>query len=106
MTRNILVIFLLFALSSCLSFYDLKGSSKTLMPVAQEVYDNKVKENYKVGISCATNILLLFASGDSSIEAAKNKGNIEKVSSVSTTYEHFILYFPFYQKGCTVVTGE
>jgi len=106
MKRNILIIFLLFSLSSCLSFYDLKGSGKKLMPAMQEVYDNKVKENDKIGTACVTNILWLFASGDSSIEAAKNKGNIEKVVSVSTTYEHFILYLPFYQKGCTVVTGQ
>ena len=106
--KDILIVFLLFFLPSCISYYDLKGSGKNLMPTVQETHDNKIKEGYKIGTACTTNVLMLLASGDSSIEAAKNQGNIDKISSVLTSYEHFWFLFPIpiYQKGCTIVNGD
>lgn len=92
-------------LSSCIQYYDVQGVNPKLGPTTQESYDNKVKSQAR-GEACVYNILWLFAVGDSSIETAKKNGNIEDISYVSTNYKHFILYFPFFQKGCTVVYGQ
>lgn len=60
----------------------------------------------KTGISCVTNILGLVVTGDSSIESAKKEGGIKNVAYVDRTFDGFMLYIPFYQKGCTVVKGS
>lgn len=64
--------------------------------------DNDVSSNKK-GEACATNVLGIVATGDSSIETAKRDGNIRKVSFVDRTYFNVL---GIYQKGCTVVKGE
>ncbi len=68
--------------------------------------DNSVSD-VKTGVSCAKNVLMLASFGDSSIEAAKEKGKIKKVAYVDREFDGFIFfYFPIFQKGCTVVHGE
>ena len=57
----------------------------------------------KKGEACVTNILSLYVTGDSSIEAAKKDGNIKRVSYVDRSFD---AVFPFYQKGCTIVRGN
>jgi hypothetical protein len=57
----------------------------------------------KTGTACAKSYLGLVALGDASIAAAKQAGNITKVSSVDHTSTS---YFVFYGKYCTVVRGE
>jgi TRL-like protein family len=57
----------------------------------------------KTGIACADSYLGLVALGDASIAAAKQAGNISKVSSVDHTAKS---YFVFYGQYCTVVRGE
>ena len=66
------------------------------------VVDNSI-EVKKRGEACATNILGLIASGDSSIEAAKRNGGVRKVAYADTNYTNVLF---LYQKGCTVVKGE
>jgi hypothetical protein len=66
------------------------------------VSDNSV-ETTKQGEACATNILGLVASGDSSIETAKRNGGVKKVAFADTTYLNVLGLF---QKGCTVVKGQ
>ena len=57
----------------------------------------------KVGEACATNILGIFASGDSSVAAAKKAGGIKTVSSVDVkTFNVFTAY----GETCTIVRGE
>lgn len=57
----------------------------------------------KVGQACATNILGLIATGDSSIDAAKKAGGIKDVSSVDHDSTSILgLYGTF----CTVVKGN
>lgn len=66
------------------------------------VSDNSV-EVRKQGEACATNILGIVASGDSSIETAKRNGGVKKVAFADTTYFNVL---GVYQKGCTVVKGQ
>jgi hypothetical protein len=57
----------------------------------------------KHGKACAKNILGFFASGDSSVEAAKKAGGISTVSSVDTDNFNVL---GFYGETCTIVTGN
>jgi len=67
--------------------------------------DNDVKPTKK-GESCVTNILSVAVTGDSSIEAAKKEAGIKEVSFVDRTFTAVTLWFPIYQKGCTIVNGN
>ena len=64
--------------------------------------DNTVKAK-KEGKSCAYNILWILSWGDSSIDAAKQDGNIEKVANVD---RELINVGYFFAKGCTIIQGE
>ena len=57
----------------------------------------------KEGEACASNILGLIATGDNSINAAKEVGGIKKVASVD--YTNFSILGSIYQKVCTIVKG-
>ncbi len=57
----------------------------------------------KKGYACARNYLGLIASGDASIEAAKENGGITNVATVDSEISSFLF---FYGKYCTVVTGN
>ena len=88
-------------LTSCINYSDVKGAMQ------HQSYDNSVKlKPLRTGIACTTNALFLFTFGDSSIETAMRNGDITKVAFVDTSYTDFYFYYPFYQKGCTIVKGE
>jgi len=57
----------------------------------------------KVGTSEATSILGMVATGDASIEAAKNNGGITKVSHVDFNSDNIL---GVYGKYTTTVYGE
>lgn len=57
----------------------------------------------KTGVSCASNVLGLYASGDASILSAKQTAGIRKVATVDYSSNGF---YPFYGKTCVMVTGE
>jgi hypothetical protein len=108
MKKIILASILLGILSSCTSTSNgvtsgLYTSWKDRDPISR--VDNSVNVT-KRGTSCVTNVLGLAAFGDSSIETAKKEGEIKNVAYVDRTYDAFILYIPFFQKGCTVVKGN
>lgn len=91
----------LLLLSSCgIRYYDYKATTSYSI-------DNKVNPKpLKTGIGCVHNILMLFAFGDSSVEAARRNGDITKVAFVDTSHNSLWVYWPLFQKGCTVVKGE
>lgn len=64
--------------------------------------DNAVPASKK-GEACVTSILGLVSSGDSSIEKAKEVGQIKKVSHIDRSLKGVGF---FYQKGCTIVHGN
>lgn len=70
------------------------------MPVA--VLDQEAPV-VRTGEACSTGILGLYAAGDSSINAAKSKVGITKISTVEERYTHYLL--GAYTKYCTIVTG-
>lgn len=57
----------------------------------------------KMGKACGYNIFGLYAGGDMSIELAKNKGSITKVSSVNNSVFSFL---GLVARKCTIVTGS
>jgi hypothetical protein len=57
----------------------------------------------RTGEACSTGILGLFASGNSSINAAKTKVGITKISTVEERFTHYLL--GAYSKYCTIVSG-
>ncbi len=57
----------------------------------------------KTGTACVTGILLLVATGDNSIEAAKLNGGITKVSSIQYHIDNVL---GIYDNFCTEVKGE
>ncbi len=57
----------------------------------------------KTGKACATNLLGIFVSGDSSIATAKREAGIKTVSSVEASTFNV---GPFYGNMCTIVNGE
>lgn len=57
----------------------------------------------KTGTACMKSVLGLVATGDASIEAAKAKGGISKVSRINYTAENILGLFGTY---CTEVKGE
>lgn len=61
------------------------------------------KQGGKTGQACAQSILGLVAFGDGSIEAARNQGGINDITSVS--HEQFSI-LGLYAKMCTVVKGN
>jgi hypothetical protein len=58
----------------------------------------------KIGESCSSSYMYLVSVGDSTIETAKKKANITKISSVN--YEQFAILMFVFHKFCTTVTGE
>ena len=105
MKKVIALCSLVFLLASC-GGQTRSGVTAGLVSAWQDtisgVVDNSV-EVKKRGEACATNILGIVASGDSSVETAKRNAGIKKVAYADTNYTNV---FFFYQKGCTVVKGE
>lgn len=76
-----------------LLFSDVKGP----------VNSNEGTATSKQGQSCASNILGLLATGDASIEAAKEDGGINKVTTVDHATKNIL---GLYAQFCTVAYGE
>ena len=57
----------------------------------------------KSGQACATNILGVFATGDASIDAAKQSASITQVSTVDHSSSSIL---GVYAEYCTLVKGE
>ncbi len=68
-------------------------------PVAVTAYEG----NSKKGKACATSILGIVATGDASIEAAKNNNGIKKVASISHDITSVLGIFA---EVCTIVAGN
>ncbi len=107
----------LLSLAFCLSLFLVQSCTSTSNGVTPALYttwkdrdpftkiDNSIVATKK-GEACVTNILMLAAFGDSSIETAKKEGDIKNVAYIDRTYKAFAFYFPFFQEGCTVVRGN
>lgn len=72
-----------------------------LQKEAGEPTDNAVGS--KEGKACSQNYLGLFATGDSTLVAAMEDGEITKPSTVDFSYTQFL---GLYGEVCTHVTGE
>ncbi len=57
----------------------------------------------RTGEACAIGLLGLFASGDSSINAAKNNVGITKITTVEEHYKQYLL--GAYSRYCVIVSG-
>jgi hypothetical protein len=106
MKKTFFLLALLTIVASCVGTQTRSGVSSGLVSSWQDtisgVIDNSVNVERR-GEACSTNILGIIASGDSSIEAAKRNGGIQKVAYADTTYFNIL---GLYQKGCTVAKGQ
>ncbi len=57
----------------------------------------------KIGKACATGVLGLFGSGDTSIDTAKKMGGITKVSYIEEEFHQ--VFLGFYTRYCVIVSG-
>ncbi len=114
--KKILITIMLLMSSSCIHYSDVKGAMGNITTVGSpmsssnfeakgHLVNNSIKAT-KTGTACVNNVLMLVAIGDSSVEAAKNDGDITEVTFVDTYYKSFWFYYPFFQTGCTVVKGR
>lgn len=62
-----------------------------------------VDEAPKRGEACQSSVLFLVGSGDASVEAAKRNAGISKVATVDASSFSVL---GFYNKYCTIVTGN
>lgn len=101
--NKIFVIALLAVITSCAANNNKSGPGILFTSTKDPVFfDNSVKP-IKTGESCSVRALALVATGDASINAAKNEGNITKVASADTEYLNILGIFG---RACTVVKGE
>lgn len=101
--KKFLVIALLAALASCGYTGNKSGPGVFLTETKDPIFYNNNVRQRKTGTACSTRVLTLVATGDASIQAAKNNGNITKVASADTEYFNIL---GVYGKACTIVTGE
>jgi hypothetical protein len=96
---------------AALTLAALTGCAMARSPVTGFIYSD-VKDSMsatsnqrpsKSGEACATSILGLFATGDASINTARNNGHINTISSVDTSASNI---FGFYAKYCVTVRGN
>lgn len=89
----------------------LMGCAMARSPVTGFIYSD-VKDSLsatsnqrpsKMGEACATSILGIYASGDASINAARNNGRINTISSVDTSATNIL---GFWAKYCVTVRGN
>jgi TRL-like protein family len=76
------------------------GALYTQASTGGRVTDNNIGK--KKGEACATSILGLVTTGDASIRAAADAGNIRQISSVDSSMMNIL---GLYAKYCTIVSG-
>ena len=83
-----LLIAVLFALSGCATTgaYTSKAGPGVLFHDTTEAVTATGVDGSRMGKSCASNILGIGGSGDSSVSAAKSSGGVSKVSTVDVSY--------------------
>lgn len=91
-------------LSGC-SYWPAAGNNglfytNVTMPVAVLEQEAPV---VRTGEACSTGILGLYASGNSSINAAKSKVGITKITTVEQRYKQ--VFLGAYSEFCTIVSG-
>jgi len=100
MMKSFILMALVLMLNACTMIQSNAG-----MALFMQVRDtNLVTSNdaYKVGESCATNILGIYAYGDMSVETAKKDGGIIQVATVDKTIRNYL----FFGTVCTIVRGR
>jgi len=75
--------------------------AKVSSPV--QAFPNSRSEPLRYGQACNSSILGLYASGDSSIAAARANGSITEVVTIEEQFQHVLL--GAYSQYCTVVGG-
>jgi len=92
-----------FVLSGCATSWNSGPNGYALFKNDKEpAFVTENNKATKTGRACAENFLSIVATGDASIEAAKNEGKITKVSYVDYEVSNYFVY----GKVCTVVKGE
>lgn len=102
MKKVLLLLGATIALGACATPATHTGSALFIQSKQPVLATDVAANGSKVGTACATNLLGLYISGDSSIAAAKKNGRITQVTSV----DEEITSYAVWSKVCTVVTGR
>lgn len=103
MKKALLILSLLFILPSCTTPATSSGAGILFTDAKEGLFiDNNVKAS-KTGEACESSILGIITSGDSSVETAKNNGNIKNVSTMNRTYFGVL---GVYGKSCLIIQGN
>ncbi|MFZ0390153.1 MAG: TRL-like family protein [Calditrichia bacterium] len=108
MMKKLILVVLLFALplmflSGCAAYSVAPVTGFIYTEVKAPMGATSNENATKMGISSATSILGLVATGDASIEAAKKNGNITKVTHVDYSSKSIL---GIYAEFKTIVYGE
>ena len=92
-------------LSSCGTAGMSKSGSGIYIYVTDGIHTNNDVKSTKSGEACMYNFLGIVASGDISVAAAKDDGNIKNVASIERT--NLGINYPVnFAKTCTIVKGN
>jgi hypothetical protein len=92
-------------LSSCGTAGMSKSGSGIYISATDGIHTNNDVKSNKSGEACMYNIFGLVASGDISVAAAKEAGNITNVASIERT-NLGINYPVSFAKTCTIIKGN
>jgi hypothetical protein len=108
MTRPILIVAIIATLASSTGcgYWPRSGNNglfytDTIVPVA--VLEAESDEPVKTGEACSIGVLGLWATGDSSVKAAKRNGGITRIATVEEKFKQ--VFLGARSEYCTVVTG-
>ena len=92
----------LLVLASCNDISTNSGRGAIFTEVKEPVAFSNGVSSTKTGEACQESYFGLVSTGDSSIETAKQNGNITKVASINLEKKNVLVY----GRTCTVVKGE
>ena len=101
--KKILVILSILALSGCATSGVSSGPGAFFTSAVEgKSAINGVKIN-KTGKACGHNILGIVSTGDSSVQTAKNDGQISNVATIDRDYFSIL---GLYSKSCIIINGN
>lgn len=103
MIRFLSLVCIFAMLTGCAAMGTRNGFGLIYTDTKDSVTATAIDTTTKQGQSCATNILGLVSTGDTSIIAAKKAGGIRRVSSVDYSQSGIL---GVYGKTCVIVRGD
>ncbi|MDD2941534.1 MAG: TRL-like family protein [bacterium] len=90
-------------LSACATPLPGVGPGAIFTETTEAVSANNNIPSTRRGEACATNILGIVSTGDSTVDTAKRQGGITRVSSIDRSFYSIL---GVYAKACTIISGN